>query len=123
MSGARPGDPAILYTDPAKIKYELGWTPKFPDIESIVRHGWEWRVHNYGNPPAPSVDPLMHNYISFTPENDTAPALKVCAASWAQGGRRRRALRSKRVGRLPPPTAIGTAPPPTAIGTAPPPLP
>jgi UDP-glucose 4-epimerase len=30
MKPARPGDPGILYTDPAKIKYEIGWyaTPR-----------------------------------------------------------------------------------------------
>ena len=27
----------------------------------MVLHGWRWRSENYGTPPAPSVDPLMHN--------------------------------------------------------------
>ena len=76
MAPARLGDPPILYTDPKKIKYEIGWKPRFPDVESMVRHGWEWRVKHYGNPPARSIDPLMHNYVAFTAENDTAPALK-----------------------------------------------
>jgi UDP-glucose 4-epimerase/protoporphyrinogen oxidase len=76
MKPARPGDPPILYTDPAKIRYEIGWRPRFPDIESIVRHGWEWRLKHYGVPPAPSIDPLQHNRVSFTAENDTAPRLK-----------------------------------------------
>ena len=75
MKPARPGDPPILYTDPKKIQHELGWAPKYADVESMVRHGWEWRVKHYGNPPAPSIDPLMHNYVSFTAENDTAPQL------------------------------------------------
>lgn len=75
MSPARPGDPAILYTDPKKIKYEIGWQPKYPDIESMVRHGWDWRAAHYGNPPSPSVDPLAYNFVSFTKENDTAPTL------------------------------------------------
>ena len=34
---------------------------RYPDIESMVLHGWRWRSENYGTPPAPSVDPLMHN--------------------------------------------------------------
>jgi len=76
MSKARPGDPAILYTDPAKIKYEIGWRPKYADIEAIVRHGWDWRMTNYGNPPKPSIDPLAHNFVSFDAKNDTAPPLK-----------------------------------------------
>ena len=58
MRPARPGDPPILYTDPAKIKFEIGWKPKYPDIESMVRHGWDWRIAHYGNPPAPSIDPV-----------------------------------------------------------------
>ena len=55
MSPRRPGDPPILYTDPKKIKYEIGWSPKYADIESMIRHGWDWRVKNYGVPPAPSI--------------------------------------------------------------------
>ena len=76
MSPRRPGDPPILYTDPKKIKYEIGWSPKYADIESMIRHGWDWRVKNYGVPPAPSIDPLQHNKISFTAENDAVPRLK-----------------------------------------------
>ena len=48
LKEARPGDPPILYADPAKIKYELGWTPRYADIESMVRHGWDWRMAHYG---------------------------------------------------------------------------
>ena len=101
MAKARPGDPGILYTDPAKIKYEIGWCaaqhkgnacgrrlrlrmhvsrlrdrrPKHASIESMVRHGWEWRASHYGSPPGPSIDPLAYNYVSFTKDNDTAPTL------------------------------------------------
>ena len=57
----RPGDPPILYSDPAKIKFELGWRPRYPDLETMVAHGWRWRNENYGAVPAPSIDPLMHN--------------------------------------------------------------
>jgi UDP-glucose 4-epimerase len=39
---SRPGDPPILYSDPSKIKFELGWRPRYPDIESMVLHGWRW---------------------------------------------------------------------------------
>ena len=74
-SPARPGDPPILYTDPKKIQYELGWKRASPTSSR-----WCARLGvargNYGNPPARSIDPLMHNYVAFTAENDTAPALK-----------------------------------------------
>jgi len=38
----RPGDPAILVAGSAKIRRELGWNPKYPGIESIIRTAWTW---------------------------------------------------------------------------------
>lgn len=38
----RPGDPATLFATPAKIIKELGWSPRFPDIHSIVETAWRW---------------------------------------------------------------------------------
>ena len=38
----RPGDPAVLIASSEFAKKELGWNPKFPDIESIIRTAWEW---------------------------------------------------------------------------------
>jgi len=42
-SPRRPGDPAVLVASSEKIKKELGWQPKYPDLEGIVRSAWEWR--------------------------------------------------------------------------------
>jgi UDP-glucose 4-epimerase len=42
-SPRRPGDPAVLVASSEKIKNELGWQPKYPDLESIVRSAWDWR--------------------------------------------------------------------------------
>ena len=48
-SPRRPGDPAVLVASADKIKTELGWQPKFADLERIVRSAWEWRkAHPYG---------------------------------------------------------------------------
>jgi len=48
-SPRRPGDPAVLVASSEKIKKELGWQPKFADLESIVRSAWEWRkAHPHG---------------------------------------------------------------------------
>jgi UDP-glucose-4-epimerase GalE len=45
----RAGDPAVLYAAPAKAQVELGWEPRFPDLDSIVRTAWEWhRAHPHG---------------------------------------------------------------------------
>ena len=41
-SPRRPGDPPALYADSAKARRELGWTVKFPDIDSIVATAWRW---------------------------------------------------------------------------------
>jgi UDP-glucose 4-epimerase len=38
----RPGDPAVLVAGSARIKRELGWEPKYPDIEAIIRTAWTW---------------------------------------------------------------------------------
>ena len=38
----RPGDPAILIASSEKIYRELGWTPKLPDLKTMVGSAWEW---------------------------------------------------------------------------------
>ena len=49
MAPRRPGDPAVLYAAPHKARAELGWQPRFPDLESIVRTAWAWhRMHPHG---------------------------------------------------------------------------
>lgn len=48
-SPRRPGDPARLVASSEKIREELGWTPKYPDLETIVETAWEWhRSHPKG---------------------------------------------------------------------------
>ena len=38
----RPGDPAILYANAEKIHHELGWSPRYTEIDSIVATAWKW---------------------------------------------------------------------------------
>jgi UDP-glucose 4-epimerase len=38
----RDGDPARLVADATLARQELGWEPKFTDLETIVRHAWRW---------------------------------------------------------------------------------
>ena len=38
----RPGDPAILVASSARLKDELGWKPKYPDLRSIIESAWHW---------------------------------------------------------------------------------
>ena len=41
-SPRRPGDPPALYADSSKAQRELGWRPRFPDVDSIVATAWKW---------------------------------------------------------------------------------
>lgn len=38
----RAGDPAELFADSSKIQSELGWKPKYTEIESIISTAWQW---------------------------------------------------------------------------------
>lgn len=38
----RPGDPARLVAAATKAKKDLGWNPRFPRLEDIVRTAWKW---------------------------------------------------------------------------------
>jgi len=45
----RPGDPPVLIASSEGIRAELGWEPRYPDLETIVAHAWEWhRRHPHG---------------------------------------------------------------------------
>ncbi len=39
----RPGDPAVLFASSDRIKRELGWKPRYEDIDVIVDTAWRWR--------------------------------------------------------------------------------
>ncbi len=45
-SARRPGDPARLVASSDKIKKELGWIPKFPDLETIVETAFHWHKNH-----------------------------------------------------------------------------
>jgi len=42
-SPRRPGDPSRLIAGSQKIKRELGWEPRFRDLETIVKTAWNWQ--------------------------------------------------------------------------------
>jgi UDP-glucose-4-epimerase GalE len=51
LAPRRDGDPAVLYAAAHKAQSELRWTPRFADLETIVRTAWNWhqqRPHGYG---------------------------------------------------------------------------
>ncbi|QOY35239.1 UDP-glucose 4-epimerase GalE [Anaerobacillus isosaccharinicus] len=42
ISPRRPGDPAILIASSKKAVKELGWKPKYGDLETMISSAWEW---------------------------------------------------------------------------------
>ncbi|NJO04157.1 MAG: UDP-glucose 4-epimerase GalE [Chloroflexaceae bacterium] len=45
----RAGDPAVLVASSESIQRELGWKPRYPDIDAIVQSAWAWhRTHPHG---------------------------------------------------------------------------
>jgi len=44
VSDRRAGDPSKLIASSQKVKEELGWKPRFIDIEDIIATAWKW--HN-----------------------------------------------------------------------------
>ncbi len=42
MGARRPGDPAILIASSDKIRRELGWQPRYPELRQIIESAWLW---------------------------------------------------------------------------------
>ncbi len=45
----RPGDPAVLIASSQKAMSELGWKPRYTDLDEIVRTAWVWHQKRYAN--------------------------------------------------------------------------
>jgi UDP-glucose 4-epimerase len=43
----RPGDPAVLIASSARIEAELGWKPKYTQLDDLVRSAWQWHQQRY----------------------------------------------------------------------------
>ncbi|MGH9531382.1 MAG: UDP-glucose 4-epimerase GalE [Terriglobales bacterium] len=41
-SPRRPGDPPVLVASSKKIRQELSWQPRFPDLQAIISSAWDW---------------------------------------------------------------------------------
>ena len=45
----RAGDPAVLYASAERIRSDLGWAPRRPDLDTIVADAWKWHSsHRHG---------------------------------------------------------------------------
>ena len=40
----RDGDAAVLVADAALARRVLGWQPQYADLETILRHAWQWEM-------------------------------------------------------------------------------
>lgn len=50
----RAGDPPVLVADASLAKHELGWRPRFADLDTIIQHAWRWEQEHFGTvAPAP----------------------------------------------------------------------
>ncbi|HEX4154896.1 MAG TPA: UDP-glucose 4-epimerase GalE [Acidobacteriaceae bacterium] len=47
LKARRPGDPARLVASAERAKQELGWQPRFPQLEQILASAWEWHQQRY----------------------------------------------------------------------------
>lgn len=48
----RPGDPPVLVARSDRIRAELGWQPRYPDLRDIIATAWQWHLrhpHGYGD--------------------------------------------------------------------------
>ncbi len=43
----RAGDPAVLIASSEAIGRDLGWKPKYADLDSIIASAWEWHRQHY----------------------------------------------------------------------------
>lgn len=42
VAARRAGDPAVLVADSTKIRQELGWKPRYENLQDIVETAWVW---------------------------------------------------------------------------------
>jgi len=52
----RPGDPAVLCANPAKLMRELDWQPRFSDLATIIGSAWQWKLTHAGRPSSVGVE-------------------------------------------------------------------
>ena len=51
----RAGDAASLRADSSRARTELGWSPRYPELGTMIEHAWAWhrRQHAAGEPVRP----------------------------------------------------------------------
>jgi UDP-glucose 4-epimerase len=49
LADRRPGDPPSLVGSAEKAQRILGWQPQYADLETILKHAWQWHQKRHGN--------------------------------------------------------------------------
>lgn len=49
----RQGDPERLVADASRARDELGWNPRYTDLETIIAHAWRWETSHFCRGPTP----------------------------------------------------------------------
>ncbi|MDI1484277.1 UDP-glucose 4-epimerase GalE [Polyangium sp. y55x31] len=48
MAERRPGDSPVLVGSSERARTLLGWSPRFPELETIIAHAWAWHQKTHG---------------------------------------------------------------------------
>jgi UDP-glucose-4-epimerase GalE len=48
VAARRPGDPPVLFADPAQARSLIGFNPLYPDLETVVATAWQARLRHLG---------------------------------------------------------------------------
>ncbi len=49
MGARRAGDPPMLYANADRIRSELGWSPRYTDLQRVIETAWRWfKAHPNG---------------------------------------------------------------------------
>jgi UDP-glucose 4-epimerase len=43
----REGDPPVLVADASRARQELGWSPQYADLDTIIAHAWQWEQRQH----------------------------------------------------------------------------
>ena len=79
IASRRPGDPAVLIASPQKIIDELGWSPRYMNIQDIVQTAWNWH-HRH---PARILSDLLDSNATLFSEADPQQSVKTLSISIA----------------------------------------
>ncbi|MFO7629539.1 MAG: UDP-glucose 4-epimerase GalE [Prochlorococcaceae cyanobacterium] len=55
VAARRPGDPPVLVASAELAQRELGWRPRYSDLDTILNHAWAWHQHHWQQQAQPEM--------------------------------------------------------------------